>query len=330
MGLTQKLGAIPLAIQTDSSNNVGIGGAANASYKLAVTGASLFSGATAFGSSLTTPSVTDGGQYKLNFGGNAASRSWRLISDSYNFGDFSIQQSTTQTGSTYADRFIISANGNVGIGISVPLFKLDVIGGIRVNEDGAGTKVIQIRSDFAGVDPAINVSTNNALLLQTNNTERMRITSGGYVLMGTTGNSFNSRLVLYSDVSYTLHCVRTGTGSEGQVVFSNGNGAVGSIFTSGTSTSYNTSSDYRLKEDLKEIKGLEKVSAIKVYDFKWKADESRMDGVIAHELQEILPYAVVGEKDGEQMQGVDYSKLVPVLVKAIQELNAKVTALENK
>jgi hypothetical protein len=82
--------------------------------------------------------------------------------------------------------FGVRNNGNVGIGTGTPSFKLDVIGGIRVNEDGAGTKVIQIRSDFAGVDPAINVSTNNALLLQTNNTERMRITSDGKLKLTST------------------------------------------------------------------------------------------------------------------------------------------------
>jgi hypothetical protein len=78
-------------------------------------------------------------------------------------------------------------NGNVGIGVANPSTILDVVGagGIRVNEDGAGTKVISIRSNFAGVDPAINVTTNNALLLQTNNTERMRITSSGNVGIGT-------------------------------------------------------------------------------------------------------------------------------------------------
>jgi hypothetical protein len=53
-------------------------------------------------------------------------------------------------------------------------------------------------------------------------------------------------------------------------------------------------------------------------------------GVMAHELQEIIPQAVVGEKDGEQMQGVDYSKLVPILLKSIQELEARVKELENK
>ena len=55
-----------------------------------------------------------------------------------------------------------------------------------------------------------------------------------------------------------------------------------------------------------------------------------MDGVLAHELQEVLPYAVSGLKDGETMQGVDYSKIVPVMLKAIQELSAEITILKNK
>ena len=83
------------------------------------------------------------------------------------------------------------------------------------------------------------------------------------------------------------------------------------------------------KEDLKEINGLEKISALKVYDFKFKNSENRMDGVLAHELAEVLPYAVHGEKDGKEMQGVDYSKLVPILIKAIQELKSENDTLKS-
>jgi hypothetical protein len=96
-----------------------------------------------------------------------------------------------------------------------------------------------------------------------------------------------------------------------------------------TSVSYNTSSDYRLKQDLKDFKGLDLISAIKTYDYEWKADNKRAYGVLAHELQEVLPQAVFGEKDGKEMQGVDYSKIVPILVKAIQELTQKVNTLNN-
>jgi hypothetical protein len=91
----------------------------------------------------------------------------------------------------------LDASGNLGVGITSPNSRLDVVGGtgIRVNEDGAGTKVIQIRSNFAGVAPAINVSTNDPLLFQTNNTERARITAGGQFIIG--ASTGNGRLTVY-------------------------------------------------------------------------------------------------------------------------------------
>ena len=67
-----------------------------------------------------------------------------------------------------------------------------------------------------------------------------------------------------------------------------------------------------------------------MYDFKWKSDGERSYGAMAHELQEIIPQVVVGEKDDKEMQQADYSKLVPVLLKSIQELEARVKELENK
>jgi hypothetical protein len=70
------------------------------------------------------------------------------------------------------------------------------------------------------------------------------------------------------------------------------------------------------------------MSKIKFYDFAWKIDNSRTTGVIAHELQEIVPYAVLGKKDAEEMQAVDYSKLVAIQGKAIQQLEARIKQLE--
>ena len=92
----------------------------------------------------------------------------------------------------------------------------------------------------------------------------------------------------------------------------------------------------RLKEDLKDFNGLDKISKIPVYDFKWKVDESRSYGVLAHELQEVIPDAVGGEKDAVNEdesinpQGVDYSKIVPILVKSIQELKAEIENLKSQ
>ena len=110
---------------------------------------------------------------------------------------------------------------------------------------------------------------------------------------------------------------------------------IGGIQQNGTSNvSFSTSSDYRLKEDLKDFNGLNLISNLKVYDFKWKTENSRMYGVIAHELQEIIPYTVSGNKDEIKENGkikvqvVDYSKLVPVLVKAIQEQQSQIEILK--
>ena len=101
----------------------------------------------------------------------------------------------------------------------------------------------------------------------------------------------------------------------------------------GSGVTYNTSSDYRLKKDLRNFSGLDLVNKIKTYDFAWKANNSRMYGVMAHELQEILPYAVVGAKDSVDAsgkiipQGVDYGLLTPILIKAIQEQENKIKQL---
>jgi hypothetical protein len=117
--------------------------------------------------------------------------------------------------------------------------------------------------------------------------------------------------------------------------FRNAGVEVGRISHTNTATSYVTGSDYRLKENPTPMAGaLETVTALKPVDFTWKTDGSSGRGFIAHELQAVVPEAVTGEKDkvdaegNPEYQGVDASKLVPILVAAIQELSAKVAALE--
>ena len=110
----------------------------------------------------------------------------------------------------------------------------------------------------------------------------------------------------------------------------NANGIVGSINPGNTSTTFNTTSDYRLKEDLRDFKGLDMISKIPVYDFRWINSEKRSYGVLAHELNEVYPEAVEGKKDAEENQCVDYSKIVPLLVKSIQELKAEIELLKSK
>jgi hypothetical protein len=119
---------------------------------------------------------------------------------------------------------------------------------------------------------------------------------------------------------------------------------VGNIQTDGTTTSYVTSSDYRLKHDIQPMTGaLAKVAQLKPVTYKWNADDSESQGFIAHELQEVVPECVTGEKDAVnengsiKPQGIDTSFLVATLTAALQEahglikdLQARVDALEAK
>lgn len=105
---------------------------------------------------------------------------------------------------------------------------------------------------------------------------------------------------------------------------------VGYIIYDTTGTAYTTISDYRLKEDLNPINGLDLISKINVYDYKWKEQDKRSYGVLAHELQEIIPQAVFGQKDGAGMQSVDYSLLVPILIDAIKEQQKQIDELKSR
>lgn len=143
--------------------------------------------------------------------------------------------------------------------------------------------------------------------------------------------------------------VAFGTGNIAHIYFKNGNGNVGSITTNGSATSFNTSSDYRLKTDIQPMENaIDRLNALEPVNFEWIESGERVDGFIAHEAQLVVPDAVFGEKDavrteivkdehdaptGEVLtvpvhQGIDQSKLVPLLTKALQEAISKIDALE--
>jgi hypothetical protein len=135
-----------------------------------------------------------------------------------------------------------------------------------------------------------------------------------------------------------INMVGDGTGSDTKFGFYNGTGFVGGIVTSGTSTAYNVSSDHRLKENVQSADGQAALAAVlswPIRSFTWKVNGQSEIGVIAHELQAFKPTAVSGEKNamrnGEiDPQGVDYSKLVPELVAAVQYLSQRISELEGK
>ena len=202
-----------------------------------------------------------------------------------------------------------------------------------------------------------------------NGNAAITFTDDGNLLVGT--SSFGSNVGVQARGSAggaTDEPLATSVGSTGSIVqigFFNPNGRVGYVATNGTSTSYSTSSDYRLKEDAVPMTGAtERVKALRPINFAWKADGSRTDGFLAHEAQEVVPEAVHGTKDAMReedyevtpaveevrdeegtvtteavaavmgtrsvpdYQGIDQSKLVPLLTATIQELIARIEALE--
>ena len=106
---------------------------------------------------------------------------------------------------------------------------------------------------------------------------------------------------------------------------------IGSVSTTNTATAYNTSSDQRLKDNIADADDAgSKIDAIQVRKYDWKADGSHQDyGMVAQELLEVAPEAVSVPEDSEEMMGVDYSKLVPMMLKEIQSLRARIAALES-
>ena len=142
-----------------------------------------------------------------------------------------------------------------------------------------------------------------------------------------------------SNISTQLACYSSSTALTTQINFETaGNSSAGKITTTGNSTAYNTLSDYRVKENVIPISdSISRLNQLKPSRFNFIGESNKtVDGFIAHEVQDIVPEAIVGEKDeidkdgNPFYQGIDQAKLVPLLVAAIQELEARVKELENK
>ena len=238
---------------------------------------------------------------------------------------------TIQSAGTTA--MTIDTSQNVGIGTTSPSYKLDVRGGnarIAATASGASDAVLYFGNASTSY---IFGGDSNYMTFGANNAERMRIDTYGNLLVGTT-SSVNGGSAISAASGTVCSIITAATASTNMIVFRNGNGNVGSISTSGTATSFNASSDYRLKHDVEPMTtGLATVSALKPVTYKWNVDNSDGEGFIAHELQTVISHAVTGEKDAVDAdgkpiyQGIDYSKIVVHLVAAVQEQQAMITAL---
>ena len=192
--------------------------------------------------------------------------------------------------------------------------------GVLIKAGTTGSEYSLKVSNTSESYPALVVKGDGVILLGTTTTEG----AGGITFSNASDSALYGKAI-YNNSPYN--------GTRNAQYWAYNGSVVGYIQTSTSSTSYVTSSDYRLKEDIAPMTGaLAKVALLKPCTYKWKLDGSDGQGFIAHELQEIVPDAVAGEKDAvdedgkPQYQGVDTSFLVATLTAAIQELNAKVDA----
>lgn len=273
------------------------------------------------------------------------------------------------TSAADATAITVDASENVGIGTSSPTAPLMV--------NGAGTNfpiVVNSTDQYAGIAFADNTTTSNAhvavyadgnaLVCEAGNSERMRISSGGNMHINTGGSQAGAGTPGTTIRNIDILKSTNTTSASNQMVFYNPNGAVGTIQTSGSSTSFNTSSDYRLKENVADLTGaIARVKSLQPKRFNFIADDSvTVDGFLAHEAQTVVPEAVHGthnevetwtqdeidagdapdntsagdnkvDGDGNTIpiyQGIDQAKLVPLLTAALKEAIAKIEALETQ
>ena len=254
---------------------------------------------------------------------------------------------------------VLNNVGNVGIGIDSPTLDSSLSG---VSVSGSST-LLHIHDDDGAIikltDPSsganrgaqiaeigtamiINNCESDKIIFGTGNTQRMQLTSSGNLRLGqsgtdhpgsgnsTTGISLRSTGdAFFSDTDSAA--IYGNCNSDGTVVsIAKGGTAKGGISVSSSAVAFNTTSDRRLKSNIQDAASAsDKIDALQVRQFDWNVDGSHQDfGLVAQELQPIAPTAVLGDADSDEMMSVDYSKLVPMLIKEIQELRSRVAALE--
>jgi hypothetical protein len=250
------------------------------------------------------------------------------------------------------ERMRIDSSGNVGIGTSSPSAKLHVYGGDQVYEKATTGEVYAFYRNGVG-EAKIQMNNSGQLVLGTtttggkevifvqNNSERVRIDTSGNLLVGKTSTSTSAAGVVIAGNGSAdfgqIDIARPPNAGMLRIINSSTGSTVGAISQNGSSTTYATSSDYRLKNSVQPMQNaLATVSKLKPVTYKWNADDSDSQGFIAHELQAVVPECVTGEKDAvdedgnPKYQGIDTSFLVATLTAAIQEQQALITTLTER
>ena len=249
----------------------------------------------------------------------------------------------------------LNTTGNVGIGTSSPtldgsLAGLSVNGSgtvLQVNDgDGATLKLTDpatganrgLGITLQGTSAAISNCESGELRFGTGNTERARFDNGGNFFIAKTSDTGTGVGITLGAQGF-IRCVRDGiTGvfnrlTDGSnLLFQHNSGAVGTISVTSSGTTYNTTSDIRLKQDIEPLQATDKLMAMNPVSYNWKADPDgqRSMGFIAQEMEEVMPEAVSTGDDDDAMMSMDYGRITPILVSALQDAHRKIEQLEQR
>ena len=229
-----------------------------------------------------------------------------------------------------ADELVIEGSADSGMTI---LSGASNTGMIRFGDSG--------NSNIGGITYSHN---DNKMTFLTGGTSRMSIDSSGRatvdnrLTIGGTGDnsSYKLNIQFAGNTQSGIHLNDTYEANNATFLMFRTQGTeIGNILRNGANNSvnYNTTSDYRLKELEESITdGVARLKQLKPYKFNWKSnpDGNKVDGFFAHEVSSVVPEAITGEKDGEKMQSIDQSKLVPLLTAALQEAITKIETLEER
>jgi hypothetical protein len=243
---------------------------------------------------------------------------------------------TTTSNGTIDERMRVDSAGNVGIGTATPSSygKFAVRGyvaGGGWNYSTSFSDAVYSTFSIGHASGLTLLNTDAAMVFAAASVERMRIDASGNLLVGTTsqGGSYNGRFVTSTGSGLNGILVKDTQANGAIASFVNSSNALaGAITISGITTTYGTSSDIKLKENIIDAApALSSIISMPIRQFDWKADGSHTDyGVVAQEANEYAP-EMVAQRDVWQ---VDYGRITPRLIKAFQELAAKVTALEEQ
>ncbi len=339
-------------MRIDSSGNVGIGTTSPSSYLEVETSGSSGSDDIAIFSRSTGEVLKisrEAGNAVLN-----ASLNLTLSADYDNNNTGSGSNVIFKTDAT--ERMRINSSGNVGINYTNPQQKLEVSGASRFSRTGSesiqymeflstsGGNILKAVGQSKSLIFDNTSSTTNHLLFRQGGSTKMMLNLGTLLIgktsfgVNTSGIELNPIGLVQATRTNNLPLLVNRLTSDGALVsFRRNNSQKGSISISGSTTSYNTTSDYRLKQNVVDMTGaLNRVEQLQPKRFNFISEKSTVDGFIAHEVQSVIPEAVFGEKDAvddegnPEFQGIDQSKLVPLLTAALQEAIAKIENLETR